>query len=67
LSEFIHGSLDNLAVDPGAWNVKYTVAGTKNVVVRALFENVQFSIEGNSFQDRMPIPYRARVYEIVPR
>ena len=63
----IDGSLENLAVDPGTWQVKYQVPGAKNIAVRTMFENVPLTLEGNTFQDRLTAPYRARVYEIVPR
>ena len=60
----LDGSLENLAVDPGAWNVRFTVPGAKGLRVRALFENTVPTVEGNSFQDTFAVPYRARVYEI---
>jgi hypothetical protein len=63
----IDGSLDALSVDPGDWPVKYQVPGAKKIAVRALFENVQLSVEGNQFLDRMPLPFRARIYEIAPQ
>jgi hypothetical protein len=63
----IDGSLDGLAVDPGSWSVKFTVPNAKSIQVRTLFENVDVRVEGNSFEDSFPVPYRARVYEITAR
>ncbi|MBI2191804.1 MAG: hypothetical protein HYU36_07460 [Planctomycetes bacterium] len=60
----IDGSLERLAVEPGEWSVRFTVPGIESVRVRALFENVVLKLEGNAFEDRFPLPYRARVYEI---
>ncbi|MCY3023548.1 MAG: hypothetical protein NTW87_31595, partial [Planctomycetota bacterium] len=62
----VDGSLDNLSLDPGAWTVKFTVPGAGKVQVKVLFENVELKIEGNSFEDRFAVPFRARVYEIIP-
>jgi hypothetical protein len=60
----IDGSLENLAVDPGPWTVRFTVPGAAKVQVKALFENVGPKADGNSFEDGFPVPFRARVYEI---
>ncbi|MGD0088620.1 MAG: hypothetical protein ABSE73_01750 [Planctomycetota bacterium] len=59
----LDGSFETLATDTGTWPVRFTVPGAKSVRVRALFENVELSTQGNSWQDTFPVPYRARVYE----
>ncbi len=63
----IDGALENLAVAPGPWSVKFNVPDAEGIQVRSLFENVPLSVEGNSFRDRLGSPYRARLYEIVPK
>jgi hypothetical protein len=63
----VQGSLDPVSVDSGPWNVRFTVPVAGQIAVRVLFENAQPTVEGNSFQDQFPTPYRARVYEISPR
>lgn len=60
----LDGSLDELAVDPGEWAVDFSVPGAQRIKARAVFENVKLEVQGNTFTDRFPKPYRARVYEI---
>jgi hypothetical protein len=62
----IDGSLEALRPKTGEWRVRFTVPDSRNLRVRSLFENVSLRAEGNGFEDRFPVPYRARVYEITP-
>ena len=63
----VDGSLNDLAPGSDEWKVRFTVPGTKELKVRALFENVSLGIAGPTFEDRFSEPYRARVYEIEAR